>query len=326
MGKPQVPLSPRERAGVRGSSARDSVSGGDTVLMQKERNEARLLHHVREALARTPEVGAFDLNIEVIGTLVILSGAVDTLDQKLAAGRAVAAAPGVGQVENRLTVTTQGDIPETEIRRHLDQAAADAGGLPGMSWRLEEGVVDLGGRADSIADADQAQSRLAAVPGVKEVQRELGVNPEGLPMDDASLRDRVELALHDDAGTTWLPVDVRVERGVVTLSGLLRDLGERRRVEQVVRAVPGVGHLVSDLATQSGETGGPARLEAQVMAALTRAEGVDERRITVNLVGDVIHLDGDQRSLESKLKAGEVAAAVPGVRQVQNDLQVVSEF
>ena len=294
--------------------------------IQQERNEARLLHHVREALARAPEVGSFDLTIEVIGGLVILGGAVDTLDQKLAAGRAVAAAPGVRHVENRLTVATQGDISDTEIRRGLDQAAADAGGLPGMSWRLEEGVVDLGGRADSLADADQAQSRLAAVPGVKEVQRELGVHPEGLPMDDASLKDRVELALHDDATTTWLPVDVAVERGVVTITGRLRDLDERRRVEQAVRAVPGVGHLVNALATQSGETGGPARLEARVLAALTRADGVDERRITVSLVGDVIHLDGDQRSLESKLKAGEVTAAVPGVRQVQNDLQVVSEF
>jgi len=291
-----------------------------------EQEEARVLHHVREALARAPEVIALDLGIEVVGGLVTLTGTVDTLEQKLAAGHVAASAPGVRLVENKLAVTTQGEVREVEIEAGLDQAAAQAGGLPGMYWELEDGVVTLHGVTDSIASAEQATEAMAEVVGVKEVERELEVVGMGLPQDDASLRNRVELALHEDTSTGYLPVEVAVEGGVVTLSGRVADLEGRHRVEQVVRAVPGVGHLVNVIEPQTGETGGVPGLEAAVMAALAAAPDLDERRLLVNVVDGTVYLAGQVRDEENRFAAERVAAAVAGVFRVHNDIQVVSEF
>jgi len=291
-----------------------------------EQEEARILYHVRQALAHAAGVDALDISIEVVGGLVTLTGTVPTLEHKLVAGRAAGSAPGVVLLENKLAVATQGEVPETELREHLDQAAAEAVGLPGMDWELEGGVVTLRGATDSIASAEQATDAMAAVAGVKQVERDFQLVGKGLPQDDASLKNRVEAALHEDVSTTYLPVEVAVESGVVTLTGRVENLEERERAQQVVRAVPGVGHLVNSLEPQTGETGGAPALEHAVMAALAQVEGLDERRILVTAADGIVYLGGMVRSLADQAAAGEAAARVPGVSHVVNDIQVVSEY
>jgi len=288
--------------------------------------ESRLHHSVEEALAHTPGVNALNINVQVEGGLVTLTGAVDTLAEKLAAGQAAQDAPGVIMVENRLAVTTQGDLRETVIRQDLDRAAGEAGGLPGMTWDLDDGVVRVAGVTNSIASAHEAATRMAEVPGVKAVEHHLHVASGGLPQDDASLKSRVEEALHADADLDLLPIEVSVREGVVTLSGRVDDLAQRLRAQETAEAVPGVGHLVNQVIPETGETGGEPRLEQQIREALRHDPLVDERRVLVTVVDDIAFLGGEVRSVDDRVRAEAVAQGVPGIRSVVNDIQVVSEY
>ena len=67
-----------------------------------------------------------------------------------------------------------------------------------------------------------------------------------------------------------------------------------------------------------------AVLEADVAAALGRAGLVDASRVIVTTMGAVVTLDGFVGSLFEVETAGEIAARVEGVKDVDNRLQVQS--
>ena len=67
-----------------------------------------------------------------------------------------------------------------------------------------------------------------------------------------------------------------------------------------------------------------AVLEADVAAALGRAGLVDASRVIVTTTGAVVTLDGFVGSLFEVGTAGEIAARVEGVKDVDNRLQVQS--
>lgn len=82
----------------------------------------------------------------------------------------------------------------------------------------------------------------AAACGFREVQ----------PRDDSdpAIKARVEAALRGmkDFDATYVVVDV--VDGSVTLSGIVHSLEDQRTVDRVVRRVPGVGQVMSNLAVQ----------------------------------------------------------------------------
>jgi len=100
-------------------------------------------------------------------------------------------------------------------------------------------------------------SRLAAALAVIVVMatgcsRAPHLDPDAI--EDARLGVRVKTALVNDAELGPRVVEVRVDRGVVTLSGLVGSTAEADRAIELVRAIPGVVDVRSQLAVgQSSE-------------------------------------------------------------------------
>jgi hypothetical protein len=65
------------------------------------RRESRPRDH--EILTKDPELDATDIEVEVVGGAVTLTGAVHSIDAKLLAEELVELLPGVRHVHNRLT-------------------------------------------------------------------------------------------------------------------------------------------------------------------------------------------------------------------------------
>jgi hyperosmotically inducible protein len=71
-------------------------------------------------------------------------------------------------------------------------------------------------------------------------------------IDDARLGVRVKTALVNDAALGTRLVEVRVDRGVVTLSGLVGSTAEAERAIELARAIPGVVDVRSQLVVAQG--------------------------------------------------------------------------
>jgi osmotically-inducible protein OsmY len=75
----------------------------------RRRSDESLAQEIREILTNDPELNATDIEVEVEGGAVTLSGAVDEPDAKLLAEELVESLPGVREVHNRLRVERSED-------------------------------------------------------------------------------------------------------------------------------------------------------------------------------------------------------------------------
>ena len=88
----------------------------------------------------------------------------------------------------------------------------------------------LGGWSpDSMSDQEVAPSTLDNRPG------------------DEALAEAITRELREDASTTQLTIDVRVDRGVARLRGRVADLTDAENAESVASRVPGVRDVIEEL-------------------------------------------------------------------------------
>lgn len=88
----------------------------------------------------------------------------------------------------------------------------------------------LGGWSpDSMSDQEVSASTLDNQPG------------------DEALADAITRELHEDATTTDLQIDVRVDQGVAHLHGRVTDLTDAENAESVASRVPGVRDVIEEL-------------------------------------------------------------------------------
>ncbi len=283
---------------------------------------------VLAALARDGRVNLADrVNVSVEGGVVILSGIVRSASAKAAAGEVAARVPGVARVDNALTVSTDGTIPDPDLEAAVAEALAHA---PGLSLRdigatVDDGIVTLVGHVRDRAQEEEAIRVAGSVKGVKNVVAALArddqLNAVGLPLDDTTIRNLAVRAL-DESGLNLYDVEVHVAQGVVYLSGRAASEMDRRLAVETLERLAGVARVVNrlDLADSEASTSPDERLTALVQHALRRDGRANPRSVHVTCVDGVVYLTGEVDSIAQQNAAAEVARHVPGVRRVINDL------
>lgn len=136
--------------------------------------------------------------------------------------------------------------------------------------------------------------------------------------DDEELREAVEQALwrDDSIRIEVLEQDaliLQVHDGIVTLSGYIRSRAQHRRMEALIRQVPGVLEI-------EDQTIADDELEIAVAAALAQDNRTRGQLIRVRARLGYVNLLGDVPDAAVRDAAEEVAARVPGVRAVMNFL------
>jgi hyperosmotically inducible periplasmic protein len=230
---------------------------------QKDRDE-KLKERLQAALAKEKDFSGYDINVRVVQDRITLQGIVDTLADKNHARRVAAAVEGAGEIENRLTVSTDGAVDDRHVYMEVRQELAGDPRLEDAFFnvRVKKGVLTLGGRVESAAVKQAALEAAAKAMGVTEIRDELKV-VRGEDIDDADIVNEVRRAFAArEIGGDRVEVDCR--RGVVSLQGSM-GIEERNRLIEVVAAVPGVkkvkAHLVD---TARGSTKEAARAGAEI--------------------------------------------------------------
>ncbi len=105
-------------------------------------------------------------------------------------------------------------------------------------------------------------------------------------LEAAQLGVRVKTALVNDADVGARIIEVRVDRGVVTLSGLVASEAERERAVTLVRRVPGVTDVVSQLvvgeeADIPPQAERPSSPEPSVMSRAIESSATERRLLAI---------------------------------------------
>ncbi len=185
----------------------------------------------------------------------------------------------------------------------------------------KDGVVTLTGHVGSYAEKWAAERAAGSVFGVKAVAEELEVRyPFERKEDDADIAQRALQVLSWDTEVPKDKVKVKVEKGLVTLSGNLDWHYQRSAAESDVRKLHGVIGLNNQIVIKPRVQASNVR--DKIKAALKRKAQIEADHITVTTDGSKVTLGGNVDTWYERSLAERTAWSAPGVTQVENRLTV----
>jgi osmotically-inducible protein OsmY len=207
-------------------------------------------------------------------------------------------------------------------QRVMDELAFDPSvkaGHVGVSAR--DGIVTLTGHVESYAEKYAAERAVRRIGGVKAVAQELEVrlSADKKTADDEIATRAVKL-LEWDVAIPRGVVNVKVEHGIITLTGEVDWGYQRVEAEYDVRKLGGVLGVVNNIKVRPQAQ--PADVHAKIRAALERAADVDANAITVDVKSGKVILGGKVASWVERQAAERAAWAAPGVMTVEDNIVI----
>lgn len=186
---------------------------------------------------------------------------------------------------------------------------------------VKDGVVTLTGHLDTYAEKHAAERAAQRVRGVRGIAVEVDVK-----LDAGHKRSDSEIAAAAESAFKWhalIPEDqiqVKVEKGWITLMGEVRWDYQRREAEKAARSLIGVVG-VSNAITLKPVTN-PANIASRIHDALTRHADEEAKHIEVIVKDAKVILRGKVDSWAERSAANAAAWSAPGVTSVVNELAV----
>jgi hyperosmotically inducible protein len=196
-----------------------------------------------------PRVDASDVDIEVRNGHVKIKGLVPNDGARQGVEQDVSAIPGVVSLESDLAVKPSPNLPiltDEEIQENVERFIwANPNIDPStIDVSAKEGFVTLTGTVD-VYWKKLFVEQIADVRDVRGIINRLSVVPSAGILDQEIAQD-ITGAINRIAGGGTASVDVKVDRGRVTLSGPVPNRRVHRAVRKAAVSTPGVIDLDSD--------------------------------------------------------------------------------
>jgi len=189
----------------------------------------------------------------------------------------------------------------------------------------KDGVVTLSGIVDSFAEKAAAERAVGRVRGVRAVAEEIEVRlPHEQKHADEEIAERALRILAWDIEVPHERIALRVEHGVVTLTGQVSRFFQREAAAADIRRLGGVRGVVNLIeVTPNHRSGADAELVRQkIEAALRRSAEMEAEGVRVEVNDGRVTLHGSVRTWAERAIAESAAWAAPGVQQVTDELHV----
>ena len=213
------------------------------------RTDRRIQQDVIREFAWDARVRETEIGVEVDGSIVTLTGTVDSYAKKLAAREAAHRVFGVLDVVDDVEVHIPGSLArtDTEIARAVRNTLEWDVFLPDTTIRttVSHGLVTLDGQVGNLLDRYEAERAIRRLAGVKGVANNLFVAPA--KTDETKLCKAIQETLERRAEREADMIDVHVSDGKVTLEGRVHSWAEKQAILDAVRRAPNVRLLTADL-------------------------------------------------------------------------------
>lgn len=145
-------------------------------------------------------------------------------------------------------------VDDTTLSSRVKTALLRDKSVPGMKIDVDvlEARVTLTGVVKTHAQAQGAVATAGSVEGVRSVRNNLSVGTTsiGQHADDTVIFSKIKTALIGEKGIRSLNIDVDVNKGRVTLTGIVKTEAQRRKVKAVAAKTRGVVSVVDNLSVR----------------------------------------------------------------------------
>jgi osmotically-inducible protein OsmY len=185
----------------------------------------------------------------------------------------------------------------------------------------DNGVVTLTGHLSTFAEKYAIERAVQRVQGVKAIAVELDVKLEpGHKRSDSEIATAVESGLLWHALVPAERLQVKVEKGWVTLKGEVDWEYQRQSAEKAVRNLTGVVGVSNTITLKPTVT--PAKVADRIRDAMARHAEREAKHIEVMVSGSAVTLRGAVDSWAERNAAFGAAWSAPGVLSVVNEIKV----
>jgi osmotically-inducible protein OsmY len=279
-------------------------------------SDAWITAKTKIALITTDGVSAMDVNVDTVDGKVTLHGKVDAQEAKEKAATVTKKIEGVRDVRNLLQVIEAGRHEETEvddkaIAKNVEDALEADKSLEESDISVQSvnnGVVLLGGHADSLGDHLEALNIASEVPGVRRVASEVTSDNR----------------LYDDGIWHQGAMEQEAEDAADAAEGAGDQIADAARTtgEEISDAAKAVGRTSSEAARATGNAFKDAWITAATKTKLVADDAVSALDINVDTRNGVVTLFGTVDSSQAKAAAEQDARSVSGVRDVKNEIEI----
>jgi hyperosmotically inducible protein len=181
------------------------------------------------------------------------------------------------------------------------------------------GVVPVAARAADKPAPSKTESVKKAVKDTSDTA--------SIEMSDSWMTLKTKMALLADERVSSLDVSVKTQKGVITLRGKVENEGARHAAEEIALNIKGQKKVVNQLTVVPKAARKVVdRQDDQIVKDVEKGIKNDARlkKATIDVRADkgIVTLTGKAPSLETSVRASEVARRVPGVRAVRNEVKL----
>jgi osmotically-inducible protein OsmY len=188
---------------------------------------------------------------------------------------------------------------------------------------VQDAVVTLTGHLATFAEKSAAERAAKRVAGVRGVAVELDVKlAPHHQVSDAEIAAAVQSAFKWHALIPEERLHFTVEKGRVTLTGMVDWEQQRHNAEVAVRSLTGVVDVVNKIHLRARES--PDYVAHRIRDALTRYADDEAAHIEVQVENGCATLRGSVNSWAEHAVVQHAAWSAPGIQRVFNELKVES--
>lgn len=186
---------------------------------------------------------------------------------------------------------------------------------------VRDGVVTLTGHVESFAEKLAAEKAALRVRGVRALAQDIEVElPTSKKTADDEIAARALKMLEWDVVVPSEGISVKVDHGIVMLSGEVDQLYQSAEAEQDVWRLSGVRDVVNTIKVRRQVQ--PADVEARIRRALERSADLEAGRIFASMKDGTVTLRGSVGAWIERETAERAARAAPGVIAVKNEITI----
>ncbi|MBN2316284.1 MAG: BON domain-containing protein [Sedimentisphaerales bacterium] len=139
---------------------------------------------------------------------------------------------------------------------------------------------------------------------------------------DTELAKRIKHAIFRDGGLSFQPIEIAVNKGVVTLSGSVQTYRRKLVAHEIASSFEGCRDVINELIVNPPGPTSDEETANNVRAVLNAHADITKETIAVSATAGIVSLNGNVGSQWERLIAEDVARSARGVKDVQNFLVV----
>lgn len=325
----------KERAVAIAQSIRGVRSVINKVVVEPvARTDEQIKKNVTNALVLDPVTESFDITVNVDQGVVTLTGTVHSWTERRFAAQVAKEVKGIVDVVNELNVVHKMERTDEEIRTEIRKKIDRSIWINDVSLDIlvENGYVTVSGVVGSAREKERV--RFAChVSGVEEVDvsdvevewwaEDTTRKDKRVPlMEDEEIRNSLYDALVYDPRVLPTKIDIKVDKGLVSLMGSVTDYRARKAAEEDARNTIGVARVFNYLKVRPDLVVEDEEIYDYVDTAVKLDPYLERYQFKFTVANGKVYVNGAVDTDFDKYRVDQVVGRQPGVIDIANNVVV----